>query len=130
MDDDKKFGLLHETLKDIFKFYYENVMRTLAFIFIVIGWLITSIEARGIISTDSTLKIILLLVIVIGGVVHARASYLFYQHSQNTIQSLKELNIVPIKYYEQSQITRYMFLANLALNLALLIILFAMVLSQ
>ena len=127
MNADKKFDLLYETLKDIIKTYYENVMRTIAFILLAIGWILTSKDTQTLLHKDERLIYLGLTAIVITGLIHGYSSHYFYQHSQKKAQQLKELDFVSSNYYEQYQIKFSVFMGNLILNLSLLTVLFVMV---
>jgi hypothetical protein len=129
MTDNKKFTWLYDALKDIIKSYMDNVMKTLASIVIAIGWIVTSGEARQFLGEQPVFyHRLALTAIVIAGLIHTFASTQFYRQSRRKMQQLKTVNIAP-QLYDQYAITFPVFIANLILNLALLGILFAMVVS-
>jgi hypothetical protein len=46
METDKRFSLFYDALKDEYKSYVEDVVKSLGFLIIAIGWIVTSESAR------------------------------------------------------------------------------------
>ncbi|WP_374502433.1 hypothetical protein [Zoogloea sp.] len=47
METDKRFNLFYDALKDEYKSYVEDVVKSLGFLIVAIGWIMTSEGARS-----------------------------------------------------------------------------------
>ena len=126
-----KFNLLHTLLIDILKTYSDNTMKTLASVIIALGWMVTSDKAREFLASDSAIfyYYLSLIALVFISIIHISASSRFYKWSQKTVTLLSKLNFAEPEYYEDYVITKPLLIGNLIMNLSLLTILFAMILS-
>jgi len=129
----EKFSLLHATLKDIFKDYNDNSMKTSAYIIIAIGWILTSDTARAFLALQgkqqSLIFFLSLTAVAIIAIIHSIVSFGFYQRSQKKMRMLLKLNEVEAESFDNYQISLSHLVASLAANLFLFAILFVMILA-
>lgn len=117
---EQKFDLLHSSSKDIYNDYNVDVMKSLAFLIIAIGWFVTSNKSREFFRKSKTARLSALITAVVIGFVHIWSSISSYLLSQEKMSLLSTLNYLDPKYYRNYEITAM----GLALNSLMIIALF------
>lgn len=125
----EKFSLLYESLKGIQSDYYTDVMKTLAFLIIGIGWFITSDKSRDFFRKTKVARVSSLIAVVVLGIIHIRASIDTYHLSQKKISLLSSLNYLGPDYYCHYEITTSQLVMNLLQNIALFAVLIVILYS-
>jgi len=125
----EKFSLLYESLKDIQSDYYTDIMKTLAFLIIGIGWFITSNKSRDFFRKNRVARISSLIAVVVLAMIHIRDSIGRYLLSKRTISLLENLSYIGADYYGHSEITTSQLIMNLLQNAALFAVLIVILYS-
>jgi hypothetical protein len=123
------FDLVYEAQIDLYKTYIANVMNTLAFIIIAIGWMLTSEKCRGYLSENRLANRLSLIAVLIVAIIHSLVSIFMYMMSQEKACLLNKLNYIDCKYYEHYIISPAQMIASLLLNLTMLALLFMIILT-
>ncbi len=84
-----EFGILYQQLKEIRGGYDADVMKTVAFLIIAIGWFITSEKSRDFFRKNRTARILSLYAVVVICCIHVWYSVLTYFSSHKLISSIK-----------------------------------------
>jgi hypothetical protein len=119
----EKFGLLHGSLKEIYGDFVADVMKTLAFLILGIGWFVTSDKSREFFRRTIYIRLASIIALVILAVIHANACLTIYALSQRIMALLGDLNYLGREYYESYEITGWLAGTNLIQNLILFIVL-------
>lgn len=135
MDVKDRFTLMYESLKDEFKGYVDNLVRTWAATLIAIGWILTSEQSRDFLAKQRAAYWWLLAAIVVIGILHLGVCESYYRRSQKRINFLIgeftdiDSPYINKEYYLCYKITRPIFGTGLLVSLFLLTVLFMMVFS-
>lgn len=126
-----KHDLVYESLKDKYKSYGTDVMKTLAFLLICIGWFITSDKSRNFFKKNRVVRISSIIALVMIGMIHIRASINSYISSQNIISELLSLHYLDLdpKFYENYEITINQLITNMIQNTVLFTVLIIILFS-
>ncbi len=125
-----KFNLAYESLKEIHHCYTTDVMKSLAFLLICIGWFITSNKSRDFYKNNKTVRISSIVALVVISVIHIREQINTYMSSQHILSDLSIMNYLDMKYFEHYEINLGQLAANSIMNMilfaALILILFSL----
>ncbi len=124
-----KFNLAYESLKEIHHCYTTDVMKSLAFLLICIGWFITSNKSRDFIKNNKIVRISSIVALVIIGIIHIREQINTYMSSQHIVSDLSNMNYLDMKYYEHYEINLGQLIANSIMNIVLFVVLILIILS-
>jgi hypothetical protein len=125
---ERKFDLLYKTLKEGHEDYITDVMKTLAFLILAIGWFVTSDKSREFFRKTIGVRLASIAALALLAGIHvwyccdARAS------SQQTMVLLQKLNYLPPEYYARYEITSMHLATNLAQNAILFVVLIVILL--
>ncbi len=114
-----KFNLAYESLKEIHNCYITDVMKTLAFLLICIGWFITSNKSREFYKNNKTVRISSIVALAVIGIIHIRDQINTYTASQHMLSDLSIMNYIDMKYYEHYEINLGQLIANAVMNAVL-----------
>lgn len=125
-----KFQLLHDSLRDLSKDFANDVLKTIASLLLVIGWLMVSEGSREFLRQNLTAWCTALVVIPV--VAAANTVWLIdrFRASENKVALLKELEYLKEGYYASDKITPVVMVTDTILHLALFAALFGLVYSQ
>lgn len=115
----EKFSLLYQSLKETRDDYDADVMKTLAFLIMALGWFITSEKSREFLRKNRAVRISSILAVTIICVIHVRASVLTYLTSKKLGFLIESLNYLDFEHYGNYAITPMMLAANLFQNVIL-----------
>ena len=102
MDDLRKaaFGLLYDSLKGYQSGFVDGGLKVTGFLLIVLGWLLTSKEARDYLARDVIGRTIAATSLIAASVMYASIAYRVYLRSQNVFAQLRRLNYLPVETYQ------------------------------
>ena len=124
-----KFNLAYESLKEIHHCYTTDVMKSLAFLLICIGWFITSNKSRDFIKNNKIVRISGIVALLIIGIIHIREQINTYMSSQHIVSDLSNMNYLDMKYYEHYEINLGQLTANSIMNIVLFVVLILIIFS-
>lgn len=119
----EKYGLLYESLKDIYNDYAAVVIKMVVLLIICLGWFITSEKSRNFFKKNRAIRIVSIIVLVVIGIIHINDAVRPYQFSQDKMSELSSLNYLEPEYYENYEITTGTLVINLIQNLSLIVLL-------
>lgn len=128
-DIKEKYGVIYESLKDVYKYYTTDVTKTVAFLLLCIGWLATSDKSRDFIRKNKVSRISSIIALVIIGLIHIRTSFNAYVSSQHKISVLSAMDYLDPKYYENYEITIELLIIYLIQNMVLFVLVIAILIS-
>ena len=123
----ERFELLHNLLGDQSREYVNDVLKTIAFLLVAIGWILTSKPSREFLGSNVRAHSAGLLTVALVAVIHVALSIEKFVASQQTMKLLFDLDYFPREYYAVVQIGLPVFLANVALHIVLFGTLFVLV---
>ena len=135
MDVKDRFNLTYESLKDEFRGYIENLVRTWAAIIIAIGWILTSEQSRNFLAKQRAAYWWLLAAIVVISMLHVGVCISYYRRSQCRVNFLigeftdSDPPYITKEYFMSYRITPLMIGTNLLVSIFLFSALFVMVFS-
>ncbi len=126
----EQFELAHDALHSLADGYSSDVLKTIASLLLVIGWLMMSEAARNFLRHTATARRTGLVVVPVLAV--ADAVWLWDRFATSEVQAnlLNSLGYVPEAYYFDDRITVTLWITNLVVHLTLFAALFALVYSQ
>lgn len=124
-----KHEIVYESLKDKYKGYVTDIMKTLAFLLICIGWFITSDKSRNFFKKNKVIRISAIIALVIIGIIHINASINTYISSKDIISDLSCLKYLDMKFYANYEITIKQLITNLIQNTVLFAVLIIIICS-
>lgn len=119
MSIEKEFDMLYQSLKEIHADYYSDVMKTVVFLIIALGWFITSNKSRDFFRKNRTARISSILAVAIICVIHVRFCILMYFSSQKFLSLLDGMNYIDAGRYSSYAINIPQLATNLVQNVAL-----------
>ena len=123
----ERFELLHNLLGEQSRDYVNDVLKTIAFLLLAIGWILTSKPTRDFLGSNIRAYRAGLLTVALVAIIHVVLSIDQFFASQRTMKLLLDLNYFPLEYYVARQIEPQVLLANLVLHVVLFGTLFALV---
>ena len=106
MDEHVKahFDVLFGSLKGYQDGLFDGAFRASGFLVLVIGWLLTSKEARAYLAENRLPRRLCAAVLAAGSIVYAAVSWRVYALSQAAFRGLVELNYLPAAAYAEHRI--------------------------
>lgn len=129
INDKDKHAFIYESLKDKYKGYTTDVMKTLAFLLICLGWFITSDKSRDFFKKNRIARVSSIITLVIIGIIHIRSQILSFKSSQYIISEISSLNYFDPKYYENYEINIGQLITNSIQNVVLFAVLILIIFS-
>ncbi len=126
----EQFELAHEALHDLANGYSSDVLKTIASLLLVMGWLMMSEAARNFLRHSPTARRTGLVVVPVLAVANAVWLWDRFATSEALADLLNSLGYVPEAYYADDRITVTLWITNLVVHLTLFTALFALVYSQ
>ncbi len=125
-----KFQLLHDSLRDLSRDFANDVLKTIASLLLVIGWLMMSEGSREFLRRNLTAWRTALVVIPV--VAAANTVWLIdrFRVSENKVDLLDGLNYLAEGYYASDKITPVVMATDTILHLALFAAIFGLIYSQ
>jgi hypothetical protein len=115
-DSEKKFEILFGSLKDKYNDYVADVMKTLAFLILCIGWFVTSDKSRDFFRRTVYIRFASIIALVVLAAIHCEACLSTLKSSHMAADNLRELSYIMPEYYESYIITPGRVIANLIQN--------------
>jgi len=119
IDVEKRYKIIHESLKDLHNEYVIDVMKTIALLIICLGWLITSDKGRDFFKKNRTARVSSIIILVLLCVININISIRAYRFSYDKITELSILNYIEPKYYENYEVSTELLVLNLIVHTAL-----------
>ncbi|MFX0137180.1 MAG: hypothetical protein ACFFDN_26305 [Candidatus Hodarchaeota archaeon] len=129
IDIKERYILIYESLKDIYNDYIIDVVKTVAFLIICLGWLITSDKSRNFVKKNKATRMASIIIIVLLFILNIHTAIKAYNFSQDKISELSLLNYIEPKYYENYAITTDLLVSNIILHTALFALLVVILIS-
>jgi hypothetical protein len=118
MDNPEAFKFLFEILKDLNKSYVNNVMNTLAFALLAIGWVVTSEKSRSFLGSFNLIRFGSMAVVGIIALIHSVICIAGYFISASKLTQLTALNYAEVNYFNIYNLNGWHVLLNLVMNLS------------
>ncbi len=118
MDNPEAFQFLFEILKDLNKSYFHNVMNTLAFVLLAIGWVVTSEKSRSFLGSSNLIRFGSMAVVGLIALIHSFICIAGYFVSASKFTQLTALNYVEVNYFNMYKLNGWHVLLNLVMNLS------------
>ncbi len=122
-----RFEFLHNSLHELSQDYTNDVFKTIGFLLLAIGWIVTSQHSREFIGSRPIIRWAGLTSIAVAVIVHVALVRERFLVSSDQWQQLSELGFMPSAYYADDRITPIVFWATLVLHLALFAMLMVLV---
>lgn len=126
---EKQFDLTYESFKNIHGDYTVDVMKSLAFLILAIGWFVTSNKSREFFSKRRAVRISAIVAAVALFLIHAWASISIHRLSEAKMSLLSALNYVDPQYYDSYRITATQVVLNLVMIAGLFAVLIVILCS-
>ena len=130
VSDTEKFKLLYDSLRDLSKDYANDVLKTIASLLLVIGWLMISEGSRKFLAQNVKAWRTALVVIPVVAVINTVWLIDKFLVSESKMKLLDRLNYLPRGYYAGERITPVLIVADIVLHLALFAAVFGLAYSQ
>ncbi len=125
----EQFELLHTSITMLSQQYVDDVLKTIAFVLLAIGWILTSDRSRAFLKSNRAARRAALITVPVVALLTFGLSYKIYRVSGQKMDLLDELRYFDARFYAHDGITFYFFGANLLVHLALFLTLFALIYS-
>lgn len=124
MDDRLKahFDVLFGSLKDYQQGLFDGAFKASGLLILVIGWLLTSKEARAYLAGNARARRLCAAALGVGSMVYAAVSWRVFLLSQGVFNDLAALNYLPISAYADHQLQRSTLLILVAQNVLLTLV--------
>ncbi len=119
MENPEAFNFLFDILKDLNKSYSQNVMSTLGFILLTIGWIITSDKSRSFLSSSNSIRFSAIAVVGIIALIHSVVCIGAYCVTEAKFTQLVSLKYANVDYFQIYKLSGWHVSLNLVMNLAL-----------
>ena len=116
---EKSSYLVYDSLKEMSITYNEDVMKTLAFLIITLGWFITSDKSRDFFRRNRPSRISSIIAVVVISIIHVRASVHTYLSSKKLSSLLDNMNYLDSELYNSYTIDIPQLVTNLIQNVVL-----------
>lgn len=126
----EQFELAHDALHSLADGYSSDVLKTIASLLLVMGWLMMSEAARNFLQQSATSRRTALVVVPVLAVANAVWLWDRFATSEAQANLLNSLGYVSEVYYADDRITVTLWITNLVVHLTLFAALFALVYSQ
>ena len=119
----EEFDMLYQSLKEVDSVYNADVMKTLAFLIVALGWFMTSDKSREFFRKNRVPRIAAIVALGVTGAIHIRYSYLMYESSQKLMSLLNSTNYIDSGRYAGYAIEPSRLVTNLIQNVVLFAVL-------
>ncbi len=126
----EKHDFIYESFKDIYSSYGIDVMKSLAFLILCIGWFITSDKSRDFYKKNRVVRMSSIIALIVLGIIHITSQFSSYLFSKEKLAELSELRYLDLKYYENYEITFNLLIANGVQNSVLFVVLILIIFSM
>ena len=117
----------YKILLDSYNKYLDNVFKTIGFLIVMIGWLITSENSRLFFQENKLARNIFLGVISVMWLIHALSLIDNYREGTRIMDLIEKLDYIKIEYFDRYRPKLYKTIGSLILDSALFVLLFAIV---
>jgi hypothetical protein len=107
----EKFAMLYGMLKETQEWLFDFEFKQATFLFIVLGWIVSSDAAQAFFGAHPFLKLGMILLLAGVTSFHAWWVYMHHRRSRWVHQRLLALGYVPADYYEPQQLQRSLVLS-------------------
>jgi hypothetical protein len=114
-----QFGVLYDSLSGYHQGFIDSAFRVTGFLLLVLGWLLTSKEAREYLGRDETARRLVSAGLTMAAAIYAFISYRVYLLSQQVFARLHLLAYVPGSTYEDHLLHPVTLVAFISANLLL-----------
>lgn len=114
-----QFNVLITSLRAYHDGLIDGSFKATAFVLLVLGWLLTSKEARAYLAGSQRVRRLAALALGLGTLVYATISWRAYLFSQSVFAQLVALDYVPLSAYTDQRITAATLAAFVAQNVIL-----------
>ncbi len=126
----EKHDFIYDSFKDIYSSYGIDVMKSLAFLVLCIGWFITSDKSRDFYKKNRVVRMSSIIALIVLGIIHITSQFSSYLYSKEKLEELSELRYLDLKYYENYEITFGQLIASVAQNSVLFVVLILILFSM
>ena len=123
---EKAFDVSLDALKDNAEQYSDNVINTVSFLLVGIGWVLTSKETRTLIGSTRWVQVLLLIALTLITTTHIIVLCARKYASAYLLSRLGEINMIPFEYYKYYQITSFQLATSLIVDVSIAIFLWVM----
>ncbi len=116
MDNPEAFQFLYEILKNLHKSYVQDVMNTLAFVLLAIGWVVTSEKSRSFLGRSNLIRFGSMTVVGIIALIHSFICIAGYFVSASKFTQLTGLNYISVDYFNMYKLHGWLVFLNLVMN--------------
>ncbi|MEE9441237.1 MAG: hypothetical protein V3V99_01025 [candidate division Zixibacteria bacterium] len=120
---EKKFDLLYESLQGTYDGFIVDVMKTLAFLIIAIGWFVTSDKSREFFRNNKTARTAAIGAVAILAAIHYLDCISAFYASQQAILLLENLKYLGSEFFTDYKIAPVMLIQYLIQNTVLFAVL-------
>ncbi len=129
MSDTNDWQPLATAIREIYKLYLDILTKTLGFLLLGIGWVVTSASARKVIGSDDVVRWGAVLVIAIFLVMHTLATIWYVARIRDKLDLLNDRRFhLDKRYVSEFLIGKRIFVFNWSLSLLLFVVLIVLVL--
>lgn len=126
----EKSALAYAALKDISSNHYVDAMKTLGFLIVAIGWLITSPKTREYFGRLKSIRTLSIIAVAILGIIHIASCLDYYIRSQEMANLLEGLRYFDVEYFDQYRLETQQVVLNIVQNIALFALLIVLLCSS
>ena len=124
----EQFELVHRSLVRLSQDYVNDVLKTIAFLLLAVGWILTSDRSREFLKNNRAARRAALIIVPVIALLNFGWSIAMFLDSQVKMGLLKnDIKYVPPDYYADDGIASFVFGLNLLVHLALFLTLFALI---
>lgn len=124
-----RFELAYESMTNATREYVNDALKTIGFLLLAAGWLVSSDRSRKFLRESRRAHRAALVVVPLAAVIHVWLALGTYRLSQSKVALLENLDYMPAQYFAEDAIRLPIFIANLALHLALFATLLVLILA-
>ena len=125
--NEKAFDVSLDALKNNAQQYSDNVINTVSFLLIGIGWVLTSQETRTLIGSKRWVRALLLIALTLIMTAHITVLFARKYASAYLLSSLGTISLIPFEYYRYYQITGFQLASSLVVDVSIAIFLWVMI---
>ncbi len=123
----ERFDRLSISLAELSDEYANDTMKTISFLLLAMGWLITSERSRAYLGGNRLARQAALTAIPALAMMHALTAAQTYFASQGKMETLFNLDYLKLPYYADDEITLKLLIVNLAIHTVLFATVFVLV---
>lgn len=116
------FDVLFASLKGYQEGLFDGAFKSSGFLILVIGWLLTSKDARGYLADNAGARRLCAGALALGAVIYAAVSWRVYSLSQVAFNGLVSLNYLPVSAFREHRVQGSTLLLLIAQNALLTLV--------